>query len=109
TADRGKRPIYRAHYMTDFDVVRRAGKHVAAPGTFLSVNNASFAQLAQNGVKKFLWNIARLGDRSSLGFFSRFQSGKVDQSLERIFSFCCEHAEPRAIDPKPIIHSFRFE
>ena len=57
--------------MPDFDVARRPGEHVAAAWTFLGVYDSGFTQFAQDGVKKFLGNIAGLGYGERLHFLAR--------------------------------------
>jgi hypothetical protein len=100
TCDGRERSVDLTDDMPDFDVAGRPREHITAPGTLSGVNDAGVAQLNQNDIKKFLRNIARLGYRNPLSLFSRLEAGEVDQRLERVLSFGCEHAGTLAFDAK---------
>lgn len=82
--NRRQRPIDCTNDLADFDVARRPCQHVTATRSLFGVHDSGLAKFTENGVEKLLWNVASLGDRNGLGFFSGLQRGKVGQRLETV-------------------------
>ncbi len=98
-ADRRQRPVEGADHIADLDRGGLAGQRIAAAGTFLAVNEAGIAQVAQDGVEKLLWNIVGLRNVAGLGGLTRRQRGKMHQRLQSVFSLCREHAVESSFTP----------
>lgn len=86
-----QRPVKHAHDMADLDFGGRPGKAVAAFLAFAALDEAGIAQLAQDGVEKFLRDVVAGGDVVDEGELPGRQSREVDKRLEAVLTFFGEH------------------
>jgi hypothetical protein len=78
--------------MADFYYARRAGEPVAAAGAFAAKDDAGVAQLAENGIEKFLRNVVRFGDFARLRRRPRLELGEVGERLQAVLPFAVSMA-----------------
>ena len=83
--------IENADHLSNMNFFRQTSQEIAAALAFLAMDHGRLLEVAQNRLKEFFGNLIGLGDGGDQCDFARRETRQIDQGLEPVFPFFCQH------------------